>query len=108
LTGRRNEIETLLPPNLFRADLVRELLDRASRFLPVWNGKRQTMSRRKQFAIWYVIFCSPNLITHAYKTKRAAKNAVRDLRKDFPDYAWSMKRLIEQKTATRRKRRRKK
>jgi len=53
------------------------------------------MSRRKQFAIWYVIFCSPNLITHAYKTKRAAKNAVRDLRKDFPDYAWSMKRLID-------------
>jgi hypothetical protein len=53
-----------------------------------------------------VIFCSPNLITHSYKTKRAAKNALRDLRKDFPEYAWTMKRLIEQ-TITRRKRRRK-
>jgi hypothetical protein len=66
------------------------------------------MSRRKQFAIWYAIFCDANHVTHAFKTKRAALNCRRDLRKDFPQYAWSMKRLIEQKTITRRKRRRKK
>ena len=68
------------------------------------------MSARKQFAIWYVIFCgnTPHQITHTFKTKRAARNCLRDLRQDCPDYAWSLKRLVEQKSITRRKRRRRK
>lgn len=67
------------------------------------------MSRRRKFAIWYVIFCGNNHhITHTWKTKRAAKNCLRDLRKDFPEYDWNIKRLVEQQTRERRKRRRKK
>jgi hypothetical protein len=57
--------------------------------------------------IWYVIFCgNPGVhhITHTWKTKRAARNCLRDLRKDFPDYAWSMRRLIEQKITRKRRR----
>lgn len=52
------------------------------------------MSRRT-FAIWYVIFCEDHHVTHTWKTKSAARRCLRDLRKDFPQYDWSMRRLVE-------------
>jgi hypothetical protein len=59
------------------------------------------------YKIWFVIWVnSESCIILTRRKKRAAKEALRDLRRDFPTTVFGMKRLIEPITPKRKRKRR--